>query len=337
MTTITPTSYRWPHRLALLAALVTFPLIWVGGLVTSYDAGMAVPDWPGTYGYNMFAYPLTTWLGADWDLFIEHGHRLLGAVAGLLMIALVVSTFVTRTPLWLKQFAGGLLGLVILQGVMGGARVVLDERLVALLHGCTGPVFFVSLVAFALVTSARFPFAGPQQDAQPAARLATATWGFAAVCYLQLVLGALVRHVPVTSTAGFFRAVMLLHVVFAIMILAQAVLLGVTIIRAKNDRSVSRWVGWSLLLLVTLQIGLGVMTYVTKYSWPEWMGSFQFAASHVNYEKSALQAILATAHVANGSLILATAVIMSLQASRNWRPAAVLATAAPLLLVRPTA
>jgi hypothetical protein len=65
------------------------------------------------------------------------------------------------------------------------------------------------------------------------------------------------------------------------------------------------------------------------------MDSFQFAAEHVNYEKSALQAILATAHVANGSLILATAVVLSLQASRNWRPA--IAMAAPLLLVRPTA
>jgi cytochrome c oxidase assembly protein subunit 15 len=336
MTSTSPTSYRWPHRLALLSAVVTFPLIWVGGLVTSYDAGMAVPDWPGTYGHNMFAYPLATWLGADWDLFIEHGHRLLGALTGMLMIALVISSFVTQTPLWLKQFAFSLLVLVILQGALGGARVVLDERLVALLHGCTGPVFFVSLVAFAVVTSPHFELAKSDLPRSPGIRLATAAWGFAAVCYLQLVLGALVRHVPVTSTAGFFRAVMLLHVVLAVMILAQALLLGVAIIRGKHDRSVSRWVGWSLLVLVMMQIGLGVMTYVTKYSWPQFMGSFQFAAEHVNYEKSAIQALLATAHVANGSLILATAVIMSLQASRNWRSAAVVATTAPLLLVRAT-
>ena len=68
---------RWPHRLAVLLCCATFPLIWVGGLVTTYDAGMAVPDWPTTYGYNMFSYPLETWLYGPWDLFIEHGHRLL--------------------------------------------------------------------------------------------------------------------------------------------------------------------------------------------------------------------------------------------------------------------
>jgi cytochrome c oxidase assembly protein subunit 15 len=82
------------------------------------------------------------------------------------------------------------------------------------------------------------------------------------------------------------------------------------------------------------QVSLGVMTYVVKYSYPEWMGSFQFAAGHVNYERSALQALIATAHVANGSLILAAAVIMSLQASRQWRPAAVMVGVAPLLFVR---
>ncbi|QDU31634.1 Heme A synthase [Anatilimnocola aggregata] len=342
MITSSPTSYRWPHRLALLSAVVTFPLIWVGGLVTSYDAGMAVPDWPGTYGYNLFAYPWTTWFFGPWDIFVEHGHRLLGAAIGLLMIALVATTFAVRAPRWLIQFAFFLLALVILQGILGGARVNLDERLIALLHGCTGPVFFVSLVAFAVVTSPRFPLSRPlesqsTEDRQPANRLATAAWGFAAVCYLQLVLGALVRHVPVTSTAGFFRAVMLLHIVLAVMILAQALLLGVTIIRAKQGNSVSRWVGWSLLLVVTVQIGLGIMTYVSKYAWPEWMGSFQFAAAHVTREKSVLQALLATAHVANGSLILAAAVIMSLQASRVWRPAAVIASSAPFLLVRTSA
>jgi cytochrome c oxidase assembly protein subunit 15 len=334
MSSSPPTTYRWPHRLALLSAAVTFPLIWVGGLVTSYDAGMAVPDWPTTYGYNLFAYPLASWVG-DWDIFIEHGHRQLGALTGMLMITLVVTTVMCGGPRWLRWFAGGLLALVIVQGCLGGARVLLDERTVALLHGCTGPVFFVTLVAFAVVTSPRY-LAPPQQkvDSQYASRLALACWGFAAVCYLQLVLGALVRHVPVTSTAGFFRGVLLLHLVVAGVLLAQGFLLDYQIL-FKQKGIVSRWTGGILLGLIVLQVALGLMTYVSKYSYPDWMSSFQFAAQHVNYEKSALQALLATAHVANGSLILATAVVLSLQASRNWRPA--LAAAAPLLLVRPVA
>jgi cytochrome c oxidase assembly protein subunit 15 len=326
----TPTSYRWPHRLALLSAVVTFPLIWVGGLVTSYDAGMAVPDWPSTYGYNLFLYPPTTWFFGPWDLFIEHGHRLLGALAGMLMISLVAVTLLAKCPRWLIQFAFALLVLVILQGVLGGIRVRLDDRMFALLHGCTGPLFFVLLVAFAVVTSPKF--AGTELPAkQTSQRLTTAAWGFAAVCYLQLVLGALVRHVPVTSSAGFFRAVVLLHIVMALVLLAQALLLSGKVLFGP-DRSVSRWVGVLLSLLIVVQVSLGAATWIVKYGWPDWMGSFQFAAEHLNYEKSALQAVVSTAHVANGSLILATAVILSLQASRHWRPA--VAMAAPLLFVR---
>jgi len=330
----TPTCYRWPHRLALLSAVVTFPLIWVGGLVTSYDAGMAVPDWPGTYGYNLFLYPWTTWFFGPWDLFIEHGHRLLGATAGLLMIALVAVTSASKCPRWLVQFSLSLLVLVILQGLLGGIRVRLDDRLFALLHGCTGPIFFVLLVAFAVLTSPRFAQRENIKEQQTPPSLTTAAWGFAGVCYLQLVLGALVRHAPVTSSAGFFRAVVLLHIVMAMVLLAQALLLSGKVLFGK-DCSISRWVGVLLSALIVAQVTLGAATWIVKYGWPDWMGSYQFAAAHLNYEKSALQAVIATAHVANGSLILATAVILSLQASRHWRPA--VALAAPLLLVRPTA
>ena len=82
---------RVVHALAVTLTLAVFPLIWVGGLVTTYDAGMAVPDWPNTYGYNMFAYPASTWLFGPFDLLVEHSHRLLGTVAGLLSIGLVVA------------------------------------------------------------------------------------------------------------------------------------------------------------------------------------------------------------------------------------------------------
>ena len=88
-----------PHRWAVGVACATFPLIWVGGLVTTYDAGMAVPDWPSTFGYNLFLYPWTTWFFGPWDLFIEHGHRLLGALVGLLTIGLLVSVMRTVVPL----------------------------------------------------------------------------------------------------------------------------------------------------------------------------------------------------------------------------------------------
>ena len=83
------------HRLTIVLALVVFPLIWVGGLVTTYDAGMAVPDWPTTYGDNMFTYSWSAWISSAfngaWDLFIEHGHRLMGSLVGLLYCSLIIT------------------------------------------------------------------------------------------------------------------------------------------------------------------------------------------------------------------------------------------------------
>src|SRR6188768_3417392 len=131
----------WPHRLAVVLACATFPLVWVGGLVTTTDSGMAVPDWPNTYGYNLFLYPWQTWLYGPWDLFIEHGHRLLASSVGLLTIALLVALVRTESRRWIKVLGASALALVIFQGVLGGLRVRLDERTLAMLHGCTGPLF----------------------------------------------------------------------------------------------------------------------------------------------------------------------------------------------------
>ncbi len=88
---------RWPHRVAVVLCCATFPLIWIGGLVTTHDAGMAVPDWPNTFGYNLFLYPYSEWFAAPWDLFIEHGHRLLAAAVGMLTIVLGDRGVASRT------------------------------------------------------------------------------------------------------------------------------------------------------------------------------------------------------------------------------------------------
>src|SRR5215467_1926051 len=75
----------WLHRFAWLTALVTLALIAVGGLVTSQEAGMAVPDWPNSYGYNMFLFPPSKWVGG---ILHEHRHRLLASFLGVLVVAL---------------------------------------------------------------------------------------------------------------------------------------------------------------------------------------------------------------------------------------------------------
>src|SRR4029450_13969953 len=94
--------YNRPLRvIALLTAAATFPLIFMGGLVTSYGAGMSVPDWPNSYGYNMFLFPPRLWIGG---ILYEHTHRLMGTVVGMLSIGLPVVTWKTdprRSGRWL--------------------------------------------------------------------------------------------------------------------------------------------------------------------------------------------------------------------------------------------
>ncbi|MEZ6107845.1 MAG: hypothetical protein R3B96_17455 [Pirellulaceae bacterium] len=206
----------WPHRMAMLLALVTFPLIWVGGLVTSQDAGMAVPDWPGTYGYNLFLYPIEEWWLGPWDLFIEHGHRLLGSLAGLVAIALVFVTYRSETRRWVFGLSVVALLLVIAQGALGGVRVLAADRAVALVHGCVGPAFFGLSLALLAVTSRRWT----QVTADETSLLRPTDWawtlGLAVLAYLQLVIGANMRHISVEADPIVYRTLVTAHVTGAL-------------------------------------------------------------------------------------------------------------------------
>jgi heme a synthase len=305
----------WPHRLVVALALVTFPLIWVGGLVTTYDAGMAVPDWPGTYGYNLLAYPWTTWIAGPWDLFIEHGHRLLGATAGFVAIALVVVTFRTDRRTWLRWATVGALALVIVQGALGGARVLLDERLVAMIHGCVGPLFFAYLAGLVVATS-RWWNEIERQPSPAGSRLLQSAWILAGAAYLQLVLGAVLRHLPLSAPPQAFRIALLFHLIVAAALVLQVAWTAIQAWRTSSSSNRLRLPSLVALSLVVLQIALGIGTYVAKYSWPAWLGEYQFAASFIVHEKSLSQSLITTAHVANGSLILFTSVLLATRASR---------------------
>lgn len=313
----------WPRRVAMLVAITTFPLIWVGGLVTTYDAGMAVPDWPSTYGYNLFLYPWQTWFAGPFDLFVEHGHRLLGAVVGMLTITLVMVCWFGGSRVHTRWFAVLLLLGVILQGALGGARVVLAARTLALVHGCVGPVFFAAVVAFCVRASSprsdsstlgipqHAPLSGTGRRLR---RLALITTG---LVYLQLVVGANLRHVSDDASPSFFRVLVVFHLLLAAAVVAHAVMLVPASRLAASGRLVAS--ASMLLGLLLVQLLLGGATWVSKYSWPVWFERFSFAAGHVIEAKSLLPSAIITAHVATGSLILAASVVVAL---RGWELAA---------------
>ena len=140
----------WLHRFALLASLATLALIGLGGLVTSHGAGMAVPDWPTTYGYNMFLFPISQWVGG---IFYEHTHRLAGAAVGLLTIVLTVWLWLKKPRPWLRWLGIAALYGVVLQGVVGGLRVVLLKNPIGILHAALAQLFLVLVCTIALLTS----------------------------------------------------------------------------------------------------------------------------------------------------------------------------------------
>ena len=310
-----PIESPWPHRLAVALAAAIFPLIWVGGLVTTYDAGMAVPDWPTTYGYNMFLYPWQTWLFGPWDLFIEHGHRLFAALVGLLTIALAVVLYRREERPWVRQLGLAAVALVTFQGVLGGMRVRLDARLLAQIHGCVGPAFFALAAALAVFTSRRWGEIDERANTldRGVFRLALVT---TLLAYAQLLLGSQVRHVSIEADTTVFRAAVLLHLLGAALVTIHVLLLAA---RAGSRRRGDDWLivpARLLLSLVLAQVVLGCGAWVVNYGFPAWLSEYPWAARYVVARESATQALVTTAHVAIGSLILATSLTVAL---RSWR------------------
>ncbi len=327
----------WPHRLAVAIALVTLPLIGVGGLVTTYDAGMAVPDWPGTYGYNLFLYPLSTWWSGPWDLFVEHGHRLLGALAGIFTIGLVFAVWLGDSRRWMRDASLAALGLVIFQGVLGGLRVLFDERMIALVHGCTGPLFFAFSMCLVEMTSRNWRQPAVVQNVPAGRRFARGASLAACLAYLQLTVGALLRHIPLDAPPQVFRAALLFHLIFAGVLVVLLSMLAFAAIRGAASHPSLRAPAVCLSLLVLCQVALGITSYVMKYSWPAWMDRFGFAATYVVQERAFAQALIVTEHVVCGSLILAALTTLSLRASRLYATKTAAELGANLTLMRAAA
>ena len=301
---------NYVYRLSVLAVCLVWPLIWVGGLVTTYDAGMAVPDWPNTYGYNLFLYPYTTWLSGPFDLFIEHGHRLLGALVGLVAIAIVVAAARGESRRWVIILSVLLLLAVISQGLLGGIRVRLNDRTIAMIHGCVGPLCFALCVVMAVVTS-RFWWraAVRKSDLVSIGKLPlTLAGSLVLLSYLQLILGAQLRHVQPTASTAHFTGVVALHVVIAFLLALLTMAAWVALVRC-GDLTLSR-PALVLVGLVALQIGLGTGTWVVNYGWPLFLQFVPGSAGFLLRAKGFMDSIIVTSHVATGSLILAVATLL---------------------------
>lgn len=179
------------HAYAIFVAASVLVLICTGGLVTSNDAGLAVPDWPTSFGYNMFAFPLSRWL-APGGVRLEHSHRLVATGEGTLTILLALLMWRVEPRKWMRNLGYATVGAVVFQGVLGGLRVVLRADWIGIVHACFGQMFF-ALVAFIALATSRWWINAPA-GARGAASLSRIFTAVAALIFVQLALGATMRH-----------------------------------------------------------------------------------------------------------------------------------------------
>ncbi len=176
---------------AVINAFATFLLIGLGGLVTSHEAGMSVPDWPTSYGYNMFALPFKFWQGLA---FFEHTHRLLASVVGFLTTILAVWLWLKDHRKWMHWLGITAFLLVIVQGILGGLRVRLQMDDLGIPHGAIAQVFLVLTCAIALFTS-RWWHGTETEPQQTVPRgLRSHVLFVTILIFIQLIIAATMRH-----------------------------------------------------------------------------------------------------------------------------------------------
>jgi cytochrome c oxidase assembly protein subunit 15 len=304
----------WLHRFTKLVVAATFLLVIAGGLVTSTGSGLSVPDWPTTYGWNMFTFPFERWVGG---ILYEHGHRLIASTVGLLTIAMVVWYWRKEPRRWVKRLTLAALGAVVAQGVLGGITVLTRlPTAVSSAHAGLAEIFFAMTVSLGVFTSAGWATAYPSPAARKDGLAADARMRHLSVLaiaavYLQIVLGAVMRHSgaglaipdfplmfgrllpPLDLLANPAVAIHFAHrvgaVVAAMCLVATA---WRTVVRYRHRPELIR-PAILLVALLVAQITLGGLTVLT-----------------------ARNVTVNTAHLATGALIFATSVVLALRVHR---------------------
>ncbi|MHC4875488.1 MAG: COX15/CtaA family protein [Planctomycetota bacterium] len=287
-------SDRLVHWLAVITVVVSLAPIGLGSLVTTLGAGMAFPDWPTSDGQGMLAYP---WLSSTGDRFVEHGHRLAGMLVGLSSIALCAAAVSTRRSRSIQTGCGIVLVGVIVQGLLGGLRVRLDQQAVAFGHSVFGCLVFVSLWLVAAMTSPRWHKTINDDSNQSGRTLLTVATLYPSVCLVQYVLGGFIRHLGLMVHE---------HVAGAILVVLGAVCV-VWLSAASGNQRVRRSAA-AVAVATVLQIAVGLAVWVSKFGLPE--------VGWVAVQYSMLQVVARTAHTVVGMSVVATAVYWSVSVVR---------------------
>lgn len=319
----------WLHRFALFTAFATLVLIWSGGNVTSKGAGLAVPDWPNTFGYNMFLFPVSKWVGG---IFSEHIHRLIASTIGFLTIILAAWLWRAETRRWVRNLGYAALVVVILQGVLGGLRVTLLKDEIGVFHACLAQGFFGMLIVIALATSQLWQRMSANDSAGPAARkLARLAILTTSLIYLQLALGATIRHQH-RDLAILDFPMAYGRIIPDVTPAKLAEINGWRNARALSEVTPSQiWLQMAHRFLALL-IGAGVIACLLRARAAELRGHplarlsdawFLLLSAQITLGASVIwsnkAADVATAHVALGAIMLAVGIVISAISLRLWQ------------------
>jgi cytochrome c oxidase assembly protein subunit 15 len=311
------------HLLALLVACSTATLIFAGGLVTSTESGLSVPDWPNTYGWFMFFFPIEKMVGG---IFYEHSHRLIASTVGFLILVQAIVLWRVEARQWVRWLGFVALAAVITQGLLGGITVLWYlPRPISIAHASLAQIVFCLAVTIALATSPGWrrgyarsggaagrateplDFARDRQD--PPARLRRLAVITTALIYLQIVIGATMRHndaglaIPdfplifgglLPPQWNFPIAIHFAHRVGAVIVTLMILLTTTGVCRSAWDRRQLRTPTVALLLLVAVQITLGALTVLSQKHY-----------------------IINSLHVVTGGTVLITSLVLTLRLHRS--------------------
>ena len=296
------------HLYSVLVALSTAVLIFAGGLVTSTGSGLSVPDWPTTYGWFMFTFPLDKMVGG---IRFEHTHRLIASGVGFLILLLAVWLHVAEGRRWVRRLGYAALAAVVTQGILGGITVLwfLPDP-ISIAHASLAQLVFCLTITIALTTSPGWKNAysttAPVPDDASLRRIAAVTTG---LVYLQIVVGATMRHTDAGLAIPDFPwvfgqlvppawdskiAVHYAHRVGAIIVTLAALATTGHVFYHHRSRP-ELWRPSALLLtLLAIQITLGALTVLSEKHY-----------------------IINSLHVVTGASVLATSLVLTLRTHRR--------------------
>lgn len=301
------------HRFAKLLVACTVLLILAGSLVTSHDAGLSVPDWPTSYGWNMFTFPPSMWVA---NILYEHGHRLIASTVGFLTIVMAVWLWIAEPRRWLRWFGVATLGSVVAQGLLGGLTVLFFlPAAISTAHAGLAEIFFCMTVAIAIFTSpgwmAGYGTAtdlqlGPGEPVGPPLRTLATTATI--LIYAQVLVGATMRHtgaglaipdfplmfghlIPDHWNSGI--AIHFTHRVGALLVTLSVLTLFAQVRSRYRHRPELVRPSLLMVALVAVQVTLGALTVLSGRD--PWINSF---------------------HVVCGAMVLTTSLVLTL---RSWR------------------